>query len=88
LIATPLEGVAVIAARDDLLELANALRFSPAVSAGGVAQAELLLTDYDSPLNRRGGGDALRHAACAAIDALEADAVAAAGRGRHRRRRG
>jgi hypothetical protein len=68
--SAPFSGRAVIDSRKELNELAATLRASAAVRPRGVAQAELLLTDYDSPLYTALEGQPLRDAARAATAAL------------------
>jgi hypothetical protein len=68
--AAPVDGAAVLGARAELLELAERLRSNAPVTPRGVALAELLLIDYDSPVLDRGSTSPLRDAARAAAAAL------------------
>jgi hypothetical protein len=64
------DGDAVLGARQELEELAGALRCRASVRDSGLQHAESLLTDYDSPIYKPGEGDAVRDAARAALAAL------------------
>jgi hypothetical protein len=68
--AAPFDAAAVHDARRDLETLAAELRSRDAVSARGVALAELLLIDYDSPLYGGAKADGLPEAARRAVEAL------------------
>jgi hypothetical protein len=69
--AAPLARREVRAARAALLELSRALRSDRQVSPAGVALAQRLLTNGDSPLYMTAEHDALWHAARRATVALE-----------------
>jgi hypothetical protein len=68
--AAPFDAAAVHDARRDLETLAAELRSRDTVSARGVALAELLLIDYDSPLYGGAKADGLPEAARRAAEAL------------------
>jgi hypothetical protein len=70
--AAPFDGAAALEARDELYALAVDLRTDETVSARGVALADVLLADTDSPLYPPTDGERLRVAVRAAIDALHA----------------
>jgi hypothetical protein len=69
--AAPFDGPQVHEARTELLELAHRLRSDAAVNPRGVAQAELLLTDYESPLQGTIHALTVKEAANRAISALD-----------------
>jgi hypothetical protein len=66
----PVDTAAVLAARDALEELADALDRGWRARARGVAMAEVLVTDADSPLYGPGTGPSLRQRARAALAAV------------------
>jgi hypothetical protein len=68
--AAPFDGEAVLAARDELHALATDLRSDVRVNARGVALADVLVADTDSPLYPPTNAERLRAAALAAIDAM------------------
>jgi hypothetical protein len=68
--AAPFDYRGVLEARSELLALAAALRDRDEVNARGVAMADLLLTDYASPLYQPIDRQALCDAAVAARGAL------------------
>jgi hypothetical protein len=68
--SVPFDGWAVLGAREELVELAAALRYRDSVRESGLRQAEQLLTDYESPIYRPREEDELRDAARAALAAL------------------
>jgi hypothetical protein len=70
--AAPVDGAAVLAARDELRALAARLRSDEPVHARGIALADVLLADTDSALYPPTDRERLRAAARAAIDALHA----------------
>ena len=75
--AAPFDSKAVAEARDQLRELAAALRAMESANPRGVAIAVLLLVDVQSPLYDGRVGHGLRHAAQTAIEALHDSSVAA-----------
>jgi|SRR5215211_299366 len=68
--AAPCDTGQVLDARKELLELARRLRSDEPVNPCGVARAELLLTDYASPLQGTIRALTVREAANRAISAL------------------
>jgi hypothetical protein len=65
-------------AADQLRLLADRLASRRPVTARGVAQVRLLLTDPGSPMYHRGAGEAVQALAIRALDELEPDGVLAA----------
>jgi hypothetical protein len=68
----PVAREEVLAARGDLLRIAEALRAEPAGDARGIAEVALLLTDGSGPLFTRHPAGTLREAAFRAAFHLEA----------------
>ena len=69
--AAPLDAKAVLEARTDLIMLATRLKSPEPVNPCGVAQAELLLSDYESPLQNNDATETVREAARRALAALD-----------------
>jgi hypothetical protein len=67
----PTRGDAVLAAADDLDVLARRLRDPAPVSARGVADVRVLLTDGSGPLDDRGAREKLHTVVARALDHLE-----------------
>ena len=66
----PFQRRDVLAARDELALLAQALRTNPDPDPAGVSAANHLLTSCESPIFEPRGADAIREAARAARDRL------------------
>ena len=68
----PVANEEVLAARHDLLRVADALRAEPPAEARGIAEVSLLLTDGAGPLFTEHPAGTLREAAFRAAFHLEA----------------